>query len=82
MIIGYVRRPPCVVVRFQQLLQRLDFDQNLAVTILIFASLTIVQMVPVHCISRSHRLKTDLRGATFEIFLSETTRPRALISSL
>ena len=60
----------------------LDFDQNLAVMIHIFASLTIVQMVPVRCISRSQRLKTDLRDKTFEIFLSETTRPRALISGM
>ena len=40
----------------------------------------IVQMVTVHCISRSHRLKRDFQEENFKkIFISETTRPRALI---
>ena len=37
------------------------------------------QIVSVHCISKSHRLKFILKMKTFEIFLSETTEPRALI---
>ena len=44
--------------------------------ILIWPSLIIVQMVQVHCISRSHRLKIDFEMKTSKIFLSYTTRPR------
>ena len=36
-------------------------------------------MVQVHCISRSHRLKIYFEMKTTKIFLSETTRPRAVI---
>ena len=39
-------------------------------------------MVPVHCISRSHRLKIDFQDENFQIFFSETTMPRALIFSM
>ena len=46
--------------------------------ILIWPSLLFIQMVMVHCISRSHRLKINVRDENFEIFLSETTRLRAL----
>ena len=39
--------------------------------------------IPVHCISRSHRLKIDFQDENFKshekMFLSEITRPRALI---
>ena len=37
------------------------------------------QIVSVYFISKSHRLKYILKMKTFEIFLSETTEPRALI---
>ena len=40
--------------------------------ILIWTSLINVQMVPVHCISTSHRLKIDFRDE--KIFLSETMK--------
>ena len=42
----------------------LDFT-NLTGMILIWPSVIIVQMVKVHCISRSHRLKIDFRDETF-----------------
>ena len=38
-----------------------------------------VQMVPVHCIFRSLRLKIDCQDENLKNFLSETIRPRALI---
>ena len=38
---------------------------NLTGMILIWPSVIIVQMVKVHCISRSHRLKIDVRDETF-----------------
>ena len=62
MIIGC---PLCVVPR-QQLLKRtsLDFLPNLAGIILIWPSLISVQMVMVHCIFRSHRLKIDEKFKT------------------
>ena len=44
--------------------------------ILIWPSSFIVQIVPDHCISR---LKLIFKMETLKIFLSETTRPRALI---
>ena len=75
MIIGYARRASSVVVRRQQLLQKtspdnywLDFDLNLAVTILVLPSMKIVQMVLVRCISRSHKLKIDFRDETFKTY--------------
>ena len=52
---------------------------NFAGIILTWPSLIIVQMVMVPCISRSHRLKIDFRDESFKIFLSESTRPKALI---
>ena len=59
----------------QQLLQRTSpkllagFLSNLVLMILIWPSLIIVQMVPVHCISRSHRLKIDIRDENFKNLL-------------
>ena len=74
------------VVRRQLLLQwtsppkRLaGFLPNMVEIILIWPSLKTVQMILVHCISRSHRLKIDLQDENFKIFSPETTRPRALI---
>ena len=75
----------------QQLLQRTSppklppgFLPNLAGMILVWPSLIIVQMVSVHCISRSHRLKIDFQDENFksQVFLSETSRPRALIFNM
>ena len=53
---------PSCVVRRQQLLPRTSplqagFLTNLAIKVLIWPSLKVVQIVLVHCISRSHRLK-------------------------
>ena len=83
-----VRRAACVV-RHQQLLQTTSppkllavFWPNLVGMILIWPSLSIVQMVSVHCISRSYRLKIDFQGENFKKIFSETTRPRALIFGL
>ena len=61
---------PSSVMGRQQLLQRTypklaGFLPNLAGMILIGPSLIIVQMVPVHCISRSHRLKLDFLDENF-----------------
>ena len=57
----------------QQLLQRTSspkllagFYLNLVGMILIWPSLKIVQMVPVHCISRSHGLKIDFQDENFK----------------
>ena len=47
--------------------------------ILILLSFKFVQMVTVHCKSRSQRLKIDFKMKTLKIFYFETTRPRALI---
>ena len=47
----------------------LDSAPNLAGMILIWPSLKIVQMVMVHCISRSHRLKIDFQDETFKNLL-------------
>ena len=57
------------------------FWPNLAGMFLIW---NIVQMVPVRCISRSHRLKIDFLHETFKMFVTETTKPRVyryLVSS-
>ena len=67
-----VRRPSCVVRR-QQLLQTTSppkplagFWPNFVGMILIWSSFKIVQMVSVHCISRSHRLKIDFQDENFK----------------
>ena len=57
----------------------LDFDQTWKG---LWPSSTIVQMVPVHCISRPHRLKIDFEMKAKQFFLSETTMPKALIFSM
>ena len=64
------------VARRQQLLQRTSppkqsagFLPNLEGMILTWPSLTIVQMVMVHCISRSHRLIIDFRDKTITLNL-------------
>ena len=57
----------------------LFFLLNLAGIILIWLSFIIVQMVIVHFISRSPRLKIDFEMKTLKIFLSDTKWPRALI---
>ena len=57
----------------------LDFWPNLVRMVLIWPSLKFVQMVPIHCISRSHRLKIDFQDEKLKIFFSETTRPRTLV---
>ena len=49
--------------------QLAGFWPNLAGIILIWFSLIIVQMVPVHCISRSHRLKINLRYENLKNFI-------------
>ena len=79
----------CVVVRRQQLLQRTSpnllagFLPNLASIILKWLSLMIVHMVPVRCIPRSHGPKIDYRDDKYKkIFLSVTSRSRALIFSM
>ena len=56
------------------------FFPNLAGIILVWPSLIIVQMVPVSCISRSHKLKIDFQDEKLKKKLSETTR--ALIFGL
>ena len=73
-------RPSCVVRR-QQLLQKTSppkqlagFWPNLVGMILIWPSFKIVQIILVHCIYRSHGLKSILK-----ISFSETQRPKALI---
>ena len=73
-------------VRPQQLLRKISPSKQLAVIrpnhagmILIWPSFIIVQMVLVHCISSSHRLKKIFEMKIVIIFLSETTRSRALI---
>ena len=70
-----VRRLTCVVCR-QQLLQKTSspkqlagFWPNLAGMILIWPSLIILQMILVHCISRSHRLKIDFQDENFKNLL-------------
>ena len=71
-----VCRATCIIVRRQQLLQRTSppkllagFWPNLVGIILIWPSLKIVQMVQVHCISRSHRLKIDFQDENFKNLL-------------
>ena len=57
----------------QQLLQRTsppkllaEFLPNLAGIILIYPSLIIVQIVPIRCVSRSHRLKIDFQDENYK----------------
>ena len=50
---------------------------NLEGMLLIWPSLKSVQIVQIHCISRSRRLKIDFQDENLKIFFSETTRPRA-----
>ena len=64
------------VVRRQQLLQKTSYPKllagfrpNLAGMILIWPSLIIVQMVSVHCISRSNRLKIYFQDENFKTLL-------------
>ena len=66
---------PSYVVRRQQLLQTTSpkllagFWPNLEGMILIWPSFKIVQMVLVHCISRSHKLKIDFQDENFKNLL-------------
>ena len=85
MIIGC----PSCVMRRQHLFQRASPPKllaviypNLAGMILMWPFLIIVQMVPVRCISRSHRLKIDFRDENLKIFLSKTRKDRGLIFCL
>ena len=75
-MVSYCHRLMSCVVRRQQLLQKTappkllaGFYPNLVGIILIWPSLKIVQMVPVHCISRSHRLKIDFQDENFKNLL-------------
>ena len=49
--------------------QLAGFGPNLAGMIFIWSSLKIVQMAPVHCISRSHRLKIGFKIKTLKNLL-------------
>ena len=64
---------PSWVKRRQQLLQRTsppkllaEFLPNLAGMILIYPSLIIVQIVPIRCVSKSHRLKIDFQDENYK----------------
>ena len=73
-MVSYCDHWMCVVQR-QPLLQRTSpkllagFEPNLAGMVLIWPCLIIVQMFPVCCISRSHRLKIDFRDENFKNLL-------------
>ena len=82
-----IHHAPCGVCH-QQLLQRTSppkllagFLPNLVGRILIWPSLKIVQIFPIHCISSSQRLKIDFQDESFKKS-SGTTRPRTLILAM